>query len=171
MAKKQPPTCPVCDAGTLKAHRYSDEFEYRGRTLKVDDRECWLCPACSADPIFPDQARRNHARYQDARRKSCGLLTSDEIAAIRKQPALTQSQAALIFAGGSNAFSKYERGDVIQSVAMDRPLRLASQNTATMEALKPLATNGEQRGRRASPVPGCTAFFWLRLAFLAICSG
>ena len=154
MAKKQPPTCPVCDAGTLKAHRYSDEFEYRGRTLKVDDLECWLCPACSADPIFPDQARRNHARYQDARRKSCGLLTGDEIAAIRKQLALTQSQAALIFGGGSNAFSKYERGDVIQSVAMDRLLRLASQNRATFEELKQLATNGEQRARPASPVHG-----------------
>src|SRR5690625_5636437 len=93
MAKKQPPTCPVCDAGTLKAHRYSDELEYRGRTLKVDDLECWLCPACSADPIFPDQARRNHARYQDARRKSCGLLTGDEIAAIRSEEHTSELQS------------------------------------------------------------------------------
>jgi hypothetical protein len=36
---------------------------------------------------------------------------------------LTQANAAEIFGGGQNAFSKYERGEVVQSLAMDRILR------------------------------------------------
>ena len=38
---------------------------------------------------------------------------------------LTQKQAAKVFGGGSNAFAKYEAEDVVQSVGMDKLLRLA----------------------------------------------
>ena len=38
---------------------------------------------------------------------------------------ITQEQAALLFGGGIHGFSKYERGEVIQSTSMDRLLRIA----------------------------------------------
>src|SRR5699024_9109270 len=61
------------------------------------------------------------------------------ICAVRKQFDLTQQGAALLFGGGTNAFSKYERGDVIQSVAMDRLLRLTSRLPFTLPMLAQFA--------------------------------
>jgi HTH-type transcriptional regulator/antitoxin MqsA len=54
-----------------------------------------------------------------------GLLTASEIVELRNKLGLTQQEAAKIFGGGINAFSKYERSEVIQSVAMDKLMRLA----------------------------------------------
>ncbi|PKL96745.1 MAG: type II toxin-antitoxin system MqsA family antitoxin [Gammaproteobacteria bacterium HGW-Gammaproteobacteria-8] len=118
------PTCPVCEHGTLRPSTYVAEIGHGEQRLRVSDLECYECADCGADPVFPDQARRNHRRYQDARRRADGLLTGEEIACIREKLGLTQRQSAALFGGGTNAFSKYERGDVTQSVAMDRLMRM-----------------------------------------------
>ncbi|RZO86876.1 MAG: type II toxin-antitoxin system MqsA family antitoxin [Oceanococcus sp.] len=120
--------CPVCDAeNALVESVYSDHFEYKGKKLRVDGLESYECSECGATPIVPDQARRNQLRIVDAKRRVDGLLTGEEIVAVRERMGLTQAQAALVFGGGANAFSKYERGDVVQSAAMNTLLLMASE--------------------------------------------
>lgn len=136
---KTPEICPDCHGGTLALERYSDTFEYRGEILTVDGLECWLCDQCGAEIIRPEQIRHGDRLFADARRRVDGLLTGDEIARIRKALGLTQRQAAELFGGGANAFSKYERGDVIQSVAMDRLMRLIAAHPEHLRELSALA--------------------------------
>jgi len=133
------PICPICDESALEAGTYTGTIEHAGQELQVSGLEYWECPTCGADPVFPDQARRNHLRFQDARRRADGLLTGDEIAVIRRRHDLTQADAAKVFGGGANAFSKYERGDVIQSKAMDRLLRLAAEDGMVFRRLQEMA--------------------------------
>lgn len=133
------PICPICEEAELTQSEYQGQLEYSGQTLEVNDLECWHCPACEADPVFPDQARRNHRRYQDARRRADGLLTSEQIIRTLDRLRITQVQAAEIFGGGQNAFSKYVRGEVIQSVAMDRLIRLAGEDGAVFHRLQEMA--------------------------------
>src|SRR5690625_613092 len=102
--------CPVCEKGHLTPQTYSEELEYRGKTLRVDGLEGYLCDTCGADPVFEDQIRRGDAKFQDARRQADGLLMGSDIRDFRKSFRLTQQQASKIFGGGTNAFSKYERG-------------------------------------------------------------
>lgn len=123
----QPERCPDCETGELQLEQYSDEFEYRGQTLTVDGLQCWICDHCGAEIIRPDQIRHGDKLFADARRRADGLLPGTEIAAIRKQLGITQKHAAELFGGGANAFSKYERGDVVQSVAMDRLIRMVAR--------------------------------------------
>jgi len=130
------PICPVCEEAELTASRYQGDLNYGGQTLEVGDLECWDCPTCGADAVFPDQARRNHCRYQDVRRRADGLLTSEQLTRILDRLGITQVQAAEIFGGGQNAFSKYVRGEVIQSKGMDRLLRLADADSKNFERLK-----------------------------------
>lgn len=118
--------CPVCEEGTLTPIRYSDSFVHEGREFLVNDLEANHCSACSAEPIAPDQIRRNQVRISDAKRRALGLLTSQRIRETREMLGLSQQDAALIFGGGTNAFSKYERGQTVQSVSMDRLLRTAA---------------------------------------------
>jgi HTH-type transcriptional regulator/antitoxin MqsA len=116
--------CPVCEQGHLTAEVYVGEVQHNGSQLSVSGMERCRCDTCGADPVLVDQIKRNQIRIADARRACDGLLSADEIRHVRELMNISQAQAALILGGGANAFSKYERGEVAQSVAMDRLLRL-----------------------------------------------
>lgn len=134
--------CPMCEEGHLTPATFEGDFKHNGDTIHVDALECFRCDACGADPVLEDQIRRNHRRIADAKRRSDGLLAGDEIKLLRESFCLTQQEAAALFGGGANAFSKYERGDVIQSVSMDRLMRLIANHPYLLGALR--AMGGEQ---------------------------
>jgi HTH-type transcriptional regulator/antitoxin MqsA len=92
------------------------------------DVEYSVCTQCGAEVILSDQIKRNDCRVRDAWRRADGLLTGAEIVELRKKLGLTQQEAAMIFGGGVNAFSKYELGEVIQSEGMDKLMRLALED-------------------------------------------
>jgi HTH-type transcriptional regulator/antitoxin MqsA len=135
MTVNNPILCPVCDSNSLRATRYSDQFVHGGTKILVEDLEKYDCSECHSDPILPDQVRRNQVKIADAKRRADGLLTSDMIRSYRVRLGLSQSAAANVFGGGDNAFSKYERGEVIQSFQMDRLLRLALDLPSAMSQL------------------------------------
>jgi HTH-type transcriptional regulator / antitoxin MqsA len=116
--------CPFCEQGQLTPEVYVDEFQYNGSSVTVRGLERHRCNVCAAEPILKDQIKRNQIRITDAKRVKDGLLTSEEIRCVRELVAMSQAEAAQILGGGPNGFSKYERGEVAQSVAMDRLLRL-----------------------------------------------
>ena len=117
------PVCPVCERGSLVAERYSDDFRHNGGSLRVDDLERYRCDICGADPVLTDQIKRNQLRVCDAKRRADGYFTGAEIKALRERFRISQSEAADLFGGGAHAFSKYERGEVVQSLPMDRLMR------------------------------------------------
>lgn len=117
--------CPACEVGTLREQSGSTENSYKGRIFTIEGTFFSKCSACGAEIVLPWQARANDQLIRASHREIDGLLKGVEIKRIRKKFSLTQADAAKLFGGGTNAFSKYERGEVIQSVAMDRLLRLA----------------------------------------------
>ena len=119
--------CADCGEDALQAFKETEQFNYKGYSLSVDVEYC-LCSQCEAETILPEQIKRNDCRTRDAWRKADGLLTGVEIVELREKLDLTQQQAAEYFGGGTNAFSKYERGEVVQSKAMDKLMRLALEN-------------------------------------------
>lgn len=147
----QPILCPVCEEGHLHEAHFAGDFKHGDRTIHVEGLECYRCDACGADPVFEEQIRRNHLKVADAKRKADGLLTGEEVRAIREKLGLSQSEAAELFGGGANAFSKYERGDVLQSKAMDRLLRLTSRYRFMLDDLRSMAGVGERGWTTAAP--------------------
>lgn len=143
--------CANCGADNLQRLIEADTLQYKGQPIVVDV-EYSLCPQCGAEAIFPDQIKRNDCRVRDAWRKVDGLLTGTEIAGLRKKLGLTQQEAAKMFGGGVNAFSKYERGEVIQSEGMDKLMRLALEMPDVSRWLReraglPEQESGESYGR------------------------
>lgn len=121
-------TCPVCEEGVLVPQVFDQQVQYGKLRLTVSELERSRCSACGADPLLPAQIRRNQQRLADAKRRATGLLTGGEIRATRELLGLSQPEAAKLFGGGANAFSKYERGEVIQSESMDSLLRVVAAN-------------------------------------------
>ena len=119
------PDCPMCQTPNPWEARHSTEtYRYKGQQFSLGDSEYSVCRECGFDVVLPRQKRRNEARIRDERRRIDGLLTGREIKAIRRRLRLTQAEAARLMGGGDNAFSKYERGEVTQSVAMNQLLLL-----------------------------------------------
>lgn len=115
--------CEVCGEGSLLK---KEELT----TLSVDDISSSLpmrfteCDVCGTVSHTKHQERFNRRQRAGFRRTVEGLLTGNEITALRARHGLTQKVAADLFGGGPVAFSKYEAHDVAQSQSMDRLLRL-----------------------------------------------
>jgi putative zinc finger/helix-turn-helix YgiT family protein len=128
----------VCERGELSPVTVTESIRYNDALLSVAGIELSRCDACEEEVALPEQARANERRFADAKRRHDALLTSDEIVQWRKELGWTQAQAAALLGGGANAFSKYERGEVIQSRAMDlllRVLRAVPEARAMVEDL------------------------------------
>jgi HTH-type transcriptional regulator/antitoxin MqsA len=139
------PICPVCGKAALKPATYSDTFKHNDGDLVVDGLEGYDCASCKSEPMFPEQIRRNERRIREAKRRADGLLSGNQIREAREQLGLSQQEAATIFGGGTNGFSKYERGETAQSVAMDRLLRLVMADPSKLDELRAMAGMSRRR--------------------------
>lgn len=116
--------CTGCGSSAFDIHIEPDDFMRNDQSFTVN-LEHSVCQECGNTVIFSEQIKRNDCVLRDAWRKIDGLLTAREIVVLRNKLQLTQQDASKVFGGGVNAFSKYERSEVIQSVAMDKLLRSA----------------------------------------------
>lgn len=119
--------CPACEEGVLVRVTADQAFAYKGAQLKISGMEFSRCPVCGEEVVLADQEKKNDLKFVDARRKHDGLRTSDQIIAWRKRWNLSQAVAAEIFGGGINAFSRYERGEVVQSQSADLLMQLLDE--------------------------------------------
>ena len=115
--------CKLCKSEDVSDYVEPEEISYKGSTLQVSIAYS-LCNNCDREFISRPQILQNEAALRAAKKDYDGLLSSEEIIRARRTLSLTQEQAARVFGGGRNAFSKYERGEVSQSVAMDKLIRI-----------------------------------------------
>ena len=141
MAEMITPTdvaCPICGEGTLILHVEDDTVEYKGITRAIPS-QYKVCTACGSEQADMDDLRVNKRAMQAFKKEVEGLLTGQEVKALREVLGLTQADAARMFGGGPVAFSKYESDDVMQSEAMDKLLRVAAHIPSAVNFLHDLA--------------------------------
>ncbi|MDD2846399.1 MAG: type II toxin-antitoxin system MqsA family antitoxin [Rhodoferax sp.] len=134
--------CSICAEGHVTPHVRELETEYKGTKAKLPVHY-QLCDTCSSDYVGAAESKLNKRVVMAFRKQLDGLLTGEEITALRKHYKMTQGQAARMFGGGPVAFSKYENDDVAQSEAMDTLLRLVRRSTDAFWAL------AEEKGMEA----------------------
>lgn len=125
--------CRKCGAANPEVITFSDTVDFRGMELDVENLQESKCRNCGYTWVTSAQRAHNNsatrAAYglvRDELRQKHGMLTGHDIAQIRNYFGLNQRDAAALFGGGYNAFNKYESGEVLQSYAMDRLLRLSA---------------------------------------------
>lgn len=92
---------------------------FAGNEYPVTD-EYYYCENCGHEWVSPAQLKESLERVTAIKRRAQGFLAPQDIKSLRERHSLTQKQAAIIFGGGDNAFSKYERGEIYPSAAMDK---------------------------------------------------
>lgn len=147
--KRDPHVCMRCNSRDVSVEHYSDVLDFKGLTLEVDGLAQTRCKNCDYRWTTAGQEQDNLARLReayaakrDAVRDREGLLTGEQIGYVLSELQLSKAEAAELFGGGPHAFSKYMTGEVLQSFAMDRLLRLAL-------AFGPRAIEVLKKGRNA----------------------
>lgn len=139
--------CPICEEGRLVPFSRIEKVSPRdGDSLSVR-LDLSKCTVCGTELTTPAQTKVNQRRIADARRIADGLLTGNEIRKFRETFGITQAEAAQLFGGGPNSFSKYERGEILQSTAMDRLIRVTNEFPQIFPYLGKLATGVQPKLR------------------------
>ena len=115
--------CKLCKSEDVSGFVEVEYISYKGNDLQVSIAYS-ICNSCDREFVSTPQISQNELALRAVKKTFDGLLSSEEIVRAREELSLTQEQAARVFGGGRNAFSKYERGEVSQSVAMDKLIRI-----------------------------------------------
>lgn len=134
--------CPVCGEGVLESRLVTERFDYGEGEDKVpvvaENVPVQVCTHCQETFSGPEAARIRHLAIC----RALGLLTPDEIRAIRERLGPSQPQFAKLTGIGEATISRWERGRLLQNKAMDRYLRLLDRNPGNVRILKELDPEG-----------------------------
>lgn len=138
--------CPNCEVGALSPATFDEVMEYRGMQVFVPGLRGHRCANCGEYTIFADDIRANQAIFQvkkaevaNSIRTRCGMLDGNAIRTLRTDLGLTQVQFARALGCPGTAISKYERGEVLQSAAVDRFLRMIRDVPQAAEYIRQIA--------------------------------
>lgn len=121
--------CPSCGAADLVHETRDLTYTYKGQATVVEGVTADYCPACGEAVMDRLNGNRYGAITAAFRRQINGALVDPSfIADVRRKLDLDQQQAAEIFGGGVNAFSRYENGDAKPSVALVKLLRVLDRH-------------------------------------------
>ncbi len=103
--------CPNCGAADLVADVRDMPYIYKGEATAFAQIAGDYCPACG-EGVFDAATSRILSAEMKAFSKQVNAAIVDPtfISAVRKKLDLDQREAAEIFGGGANAFSRYENG-------------------------------------------------------------
>jgi putative zinc finger/helix-turn-helix YgiT family protein len=111
-------------------------FIVNGEDVVVPAASHLKCPKCHEVVLRYQDARRLSEDAIAAYRKKHGLLSANEIRAIRDRFDLTQGDLAQLLHLGANTISRWESGRNVQTAAMDILLRLIRDLPGSVEYLR-----------------------------------
>ena len=117
--------CPVCGAAELIHDTRDMPYTYKGENTVIPAVTADFCPAC--DESITDMAETERVmREMQAFNKQVNAAIVDPafIVNVRKKLDLGQREAAEIFGGGINAFSRYENGKTKPLLALVKLFKL-----------------------------------------------
>ena len=129
--------CPVCGAAELIHDTRDLPYTYKGETTVITAVTGDFCPAC-AESIL-DAAESNRVmREMRAFSKQVNATIVDPgfIMNVRKKLDLDQREAAEIFGGGINAFSRYENGKTKPPLALVKLFKLLDRHPDLLNEIR-----------------------------------
>jgi putative zinc finger/helix-turn-helix YgiT family protein len=105
------------------------------REIAIEDDRHLYCAACGSVSYRGALLDESQRKIAAALRKEDGLLTPDELRAIRLKYGLTQAEMEKILTIGPKTWVRWERGKVVQSRAADQIIRLIASNPDVLRQL------------------------------------
>ena len=121
--------CPSCGAAKLIHDTRDMPYTYKGELTTVPAVTGDFCPDCNEVVL-----NREHGdRYSELigafqKQVNAAYVDPQYITKVRKKLALDQREAAEIFGGGVNAFSRYENGKTKPPLALVKLLKMLDRH-------------------------------------------
>jgi HTH-type transcriptional regulator / antitoxin MqsA len=146
--------CPVCGAAELIHDTRDLPYTYKGETTLIAAVTGDFCPACAEsvlDAAESDRVMREMRAF--SKQINAAIVDPAFIASVRKKLALDQREAAEIFGGGANAFSRYENGKTRPPLALVKLLKMLDRHPDLLDEVRamidaPLAPDHESCSSR-----------------------
>ncbi len=129
--------CPCCGAADLIHDTRDIAYTYKGETTSIPAVTGDFCPACGEAVLNREQGDRYSELLGVFQRQvNAAYVDPGYIAKVRRKLDLDQRQAAEIFGGGVNAFSRYENGKTKPSLALVKLLKLLDRHPDLLHEIK-----------------------------------
>lgn len=127
--------CPRC-ATTMAERRSTLKMPVNGQEVSVPSALHLRCPKCNEVVLRFSDARRLQEDAIAGHRRKHGLLSADEIRALRERFVLTQGELARLLHLGANTISRWESGRNVQTESMELLLRLLRDLPGSFDYLR-----------------------------------
>jgi HTH-type transcriptional regulator / antitoxin MqsA len=129
--------CPVCAAAELVHDTRDQPYSYKGERTTIPAVVGDYCPACGEVVLDAAEAGRVSAAMSAFNRQvNASIVDPTFIASVRKKLALDQREAAEIFGGGINAFSRYENGKTKPPLALVQLLKVLDRHPELLDEIR-----------------------------------
>jgi HTH-type transcriptional regulator / antitoxin MqsA len=129
--------CPACGAAELVQDTRDVPYTYKGEPTIIPAVTGEFCPACGE--VVMDMAegiRHSAAMLAFNKQVNASIVDPGFIATVRKKLALDQREAAEIFGGGVNAFSRYETGKTKPPLALVKLLKVLDRHPDLLNEIR-----------------------------------
>jgi HTH-type transcriptional regulator/antitoxin MqsA len=129
--------CPICaDAEVLQDTR-DLPYTYKGESTVIPGVTGEFCAACGEAVLDATESARVSAMMLEFNKQvNASSVDPAFIASVRKKLALDQREAAEIFGGGVNAFSRYENGKTRPPLALVKLLKVLDRHPDLLAEVK-----------------------------------
>ena len=129
--------CPVCGAAELIRDTRDLPYTYKGESTTIPAVTADFCPACDESITDLGETERVMRAMQAFNKEvNAGIVDPAFIIQVRKKLDLGQREAAEIFGGGVNAFSRYENGKTKPPLALVKLLKLLDRHPDLLHEIK-----------------------------------
>jgi HTH-type transcriptional regulator / antitoxin MqsA len=129
--------CIFCGKGKLVRETRDLEYVYKGESTILPKVTGDYCHSCDESIHDKDESTRINALMLAFNKEvNASIVDPAFITSVRKMLDLDQRQAAEIFGGGVNAFSRYENGKTKPPLALVRLLKVLDKHPELLEEIK-----------------------------------
>lgn len=129
--------CPVCGAAELIHDTRDVTYAYKGQTTTIHDITADYCPACGDSVMDAENGDKYAEAIRDFQQEvNASYIDPAFITRVRRKLRIDQREAAQLFGGGVNAFSRYENGRAKPPASLVKLLKLLDKKPELMKDLR-----------------------------------
>ena len=129
--------CPVCGAAELIHETRDLPYTYKGETTVIAAVTGDFCPACAESILDAAESNRVMREMRAfSKQVNAAIVDPGFITNVRKKLDLDQREAAEIFGGGINAFSRDENGKTKPPLALVKLFKLLDRHPDLLNEVK-----------------------------------
>jgi HTH-type transcriptional regulator/antitoxin MqsA len=129
--------CPVCGAAELIHDTRDLPYVYKGENTVIVAVTGDFCPACTESILDAAESNRVMREMRAfSKQVNAAIVDPGFITNVRKKLDLDQREAAEIFGGGINAFSRYENGKTKPPLALVKLFKLLDRHPDLLNEIK-----------------------------------